>query len=190
MVTEKLIPYISNAMKDYWKLPAFTDYPGTALSYGDVAKRMIWLHRLFKACGLGKGSNIALAGKNCSAWATVWLSTVTYGATVVPILAAFSPEDTQHIVNHSDAALLFISKDKYDNIDEETLKGVKYIFALEDYRLLYSKGDSRKALSPILDEGITDFPVRRNNCTWKMYAAMTISPPSSIPAVPQVFPRG
>lgn len=158
MINEKLIPYIGGAIKEYWDLPAFTDYPGKALSYGDVARRITWMHKLFKACGVTRGTKIALAGKNCSAWATVWLSTVTFGATVVPILAAFSPEDTQHIVNHSDAMLLFISKDKYDAIDEDTLKGVKYIFALEDFRLLYSQGDNRKTVSPILDEGITGFP--------------------------------
>ncbi len=84
MINEKLIPYIGKAIKDYWDLPAFTDYPGTALSYGDVARRIVWLHRLLKACGVEKGTKIALAGKNCSAWATVWFSTVTYGATVVP----------------------------------------------------------------------------------------------------------
>ena len=42
-----------------------------------------------------------------------------YGATIVPILANFSPEDTQHIINHSDVELLFISRDKYDSLDCE-----------------------------------------------------------------------
>lgn len=158
MIDEKLIPYIRGAIKDYWDLPAFTDYPGKAISYGEVGRQIVWMHKLFKACGVVKGTKIAVTGKNCSAWATVWFSTVTYGATVVPILAAFSPEDTQHIVNHSDASLLFISKDKYDTIDEVMLKGVKYIFALEDFHLLYSQGDNRKAISSILDEGIKGFP--------------------------------
>ncbi len=54
--------------------------------------------------------------------------------------------------------LLFISKDKYDTIDEEMMKGVKYIFALEDYRPLFAQGDNHKAISPVLDEGITGFP--------------------------------
>jgi len=146
MITEKLIPTLVEAIKEYWDLPAFTDYPGTALSYGEVGARMLWLHRLFSACGIQKGSKVAVAGKNCSSWASVWLSTITYGASIVPILAAFSPEDTQHIVNHSDAELLFISRDKYDSIDTDQLKGIRYIFALEDFRLLDNKVDAAKEL--------------------------------------------
>lgn len=148
MIDEKLIPYLNNSLREYWTLPAFTDYPGTALRYGDVAKRLLWLHKLYQACGTVKGSKIALAGKNCSSWAIVWLSTVTYGAVIVPILAAFSPEDTQHIVHHSDAELLFISRDKYDSIDPENMRNIKYIFSLEDFKLLYAKTDTRQELIP------------------------------------------
>lgn len=150
MINEKLIPYLADAIKKYWDLPAFTDYPGDAQKYSDVGRRIMWMHRLFKACDSGKGSKIALAGKNCSSWATVWLSAISYGATIVPILAAFSPEDTQHIVNHSDSALLFISKDKFDSIDAEVLRKVKYIFALEDFRLLHNNVDNKKELIPAL----------------------------------------
>ncbi len=152
MITEKLIPTLVEAIKEHWNLPAFTDYPGPAVSYGEFAGRMLWLHRLFKACGINKGSKIALAGKNCSSWASVWLSAISYGGIIVPILAAFSPEDTQHIIHHSDAELLFISRDKYESIDPDSLKGVKYIFALENFSLLYSNGDSKKELIPPLEK--------------------------------------
>lgn len=158
MTNEKLIPCIAGAIRDYWDLPAFTDYPGIAQNYSAVARRMIWLHRLFKACGVVKGTKIALGGKNCSAWASVWLSTITYGATIVPILSAFSPEDTQHIVNHSDALLLFISKDKFDSIDADMLKGVKYVFSLENYNLLYAQADKKKELPPSLEQCLDDLP--------------------------------
>lgn len=152
MITEKLIPTLREAIKEYWDLPAFTDYPGTALSYKDVGARMLWLHSLFAACGIGKGSKVALAGKNCSSWASVWLSSITYGATIVPILAAFSPEDLQHIVNHSDAELMFISRDKFDSIDPDMLKGIKYIFALEDFSLLCNHADNKQELIPALKD--------------------------------------
>ncbi|MCB5264031.1 MAG: AMP-binding protein, partial [Candidatus Cloacimonadaceae bacterium] len=109
MIEEKLIVKLANSIREYWDLPALTDYPGPAMSYSEAAGRILWLHRIFKETGIKKGAKIALAGKNCSNWGLVWLSTVTYGATIVPILANFSPEDTQHIINHSDAELLFIS---------------------------------------------------------------------------------
>jgi long-chain acyl-CoA synthetase len=144
MIEEKLIPYFVDSIKEHWDLPAFTDYPGSALSYSEVAKRILWLHRIFKESGIKKGSTIALAGKNCSNWALVWLGTVTYGTTIVPILANFSPEDTQHIINHSDAELVFISKDKYDNIDGDQLKKVRIVFALDDFSILDHKREKKQ----------------------------------------------
>jgi len=152
MIDEKLIPYLVDSIKTYWNMPAFTDYPGPALNYSDVGKHLMWLHQLFKVCGLAKGGKVALAGKNSGNWAILWLSTVSYGGTIVPILANFSPEDTQHIVNHSEAEIFFVSRDKYDSIDAEQLRRVKYIFALDDFSLLYAKDESVKKLLKPLNE--------------------------------------
>lgn len=152
MIDEKLIPYLVNSMQTYWDLPAFTDYPGPALKYSDVARRISWLHQLYRSCGLAKGTKIALAGKNSSNWAVVWMSVVTYGGTIVPILYNFSPEDTQHIVNHSDADILFISREKYDSIDPEQLRKVNYVVSLDDYTVLVNRVDEGKQVIPQMHE--------------------------------------
>lgn len=146
MIEEKLIPYLSSAFKEFWDLPAFTDYPGPALKYSDVGKQVLWLHRLFQTCNISKGAKIALAGKNCSNWATLWLATVSYGATIVPILPNFSPEDTQHIINHSDAEVLFVSKDKYDALDASGLEKLRYAFGLEDFSLIFNHNGNKSEL--------------------------------------------
>lgn len=146
MISEKLIPIILDSIKTYWDNPAFTDYPGPSMTYGDVGKQIAWLHRLFKACGLEKGDKVALAGKNSSNWGVVWLASVSYGAVIVPILANFSADETQHIVNHSEAKLFFVSKDKNDSIDDDALSKCSYVFALENFSILYNKVDSKKEL--------------------------------------------
>ena len=152
MINEKLIPYLADSIKTYWDSPAFTDYPGEAKMYSEVGRQILWLHRLYKACGLSKGSRIALAGKNSSNWATVWLSAITYGATIVPILVNFSADELQHIVNHSEADVLFISKDKNDTIDDESLRSCKYIFSLDHFALLNNKVDKKTEILKPLKE--------------------------------------
>lgn len=152
MINEKLIPYLAESLKTYWDMPAFTDYPGPVLMYSEVGKQILWLHRLYKACGLSKGSRIALAGKNCSNWAIVWLSAITYGATIVPILVNFSADELQHIVNHSESDILFISRDKNDSIDDEALSACKYIFSLDDFSLLNNKVDKKTEIIKPLPE--------------------------------------
>jgi long-chain acyl-CoA synthetase len=150
MIKEKLIPYLIDSIVEFWDLPAFTNYPGDAINYSDVGRRVMWMHDLFAKIDLKKGDKVALAGKNCSNWAVVWLSAVTYGCTIVPILANFSEEDTQHIINHSDSVLLFMSKDKLESIDTEQLRKVKHIFSLDE---LKPEGDS----SEIDKHGFTAF---------------------------------
>jgi long-chain acyl-CoA synthetase len=142
MITEKLIPYLEKSFKEYWNLPAFTDYPGPFTTYREAAKRVIWMHKLFKYYGLQKQDKIALVGKNCTNWAIVWFASATYGLTVVPILYNFSPEDTQHIINHSDARLVFVSGEKYDAMDADQLKDIKAIYALESFTMLPYKETS------------------------------------------------
>lgn len=141
MITEKLIPYFDKSFKEYWNLPAFTDYPGPFTTYKEAAKKVIWMHKLFQAYGLKKQDKIALVGKNSTNWAVVWFASVSYGLTIVPVLYNFSPEDTQHIINHSDSRLVFISADKYDAIDAEQLKEIKAIYALESLTALPYKND-------------------------------------------------
>jgi len=142
MINEKLIPYLIESIHEFWDLPAFTDYPGEAISYAEVGRRVMWMHSLFKKAGIKKNDKIALVGKNCSNWGIAWLASVTHGCTIVPVLANFSPEDTQHIINHSDSVMLFISKDKFDSIDSEQLRKVRYILSLEDFKPINGSADT------------------------------------------------
>ncbi len=141
MIDKQMIPTLEGAVRKYWDFPAFTDYPGSAMSYSEVGKRMLWLHRLYESAGIKKGSKIALVGKNSSHWALVWIGTVAYGATIVPILPNFTPEETQHIVNHSDAEILFMNKSSYQNLDRDGMRKLKRVYALEDFELLCNGQD-------------------------------------------------
>ena len=38
-----------------------------------------------------------------------FMATVTYGATIVPVLQDFNPSDAANIIDHSDAILLFVA---------------------------------------------------------------------------------
>jgi long-chain acyl-CoA synthetase len=102
-----IIGMIENSIKQSWDMPAYTDY-GTPLTYtyGDVAKRIAALHLLYRDLGLKPGDKIALCDKNSTAWAVSFLSVLTYGAVVVPILPDFSQEQILNIFTHSDARLM------------------------------------------------------------------------------------
>ena len=53
------------------------------------------IHIAFKKLDIHKGEKIALCGSNSVNWALIYLSVVSYGAVVVPILVDFSKEDIE-----------------------------------------------------------------------------------------------
>ena len=111
MMKENLIKIYERSFIDNWELPALTDYnTGEKLTYGDFARNIAKLHLLFENCGVKQGDRIALIGKNIPNWVIVFMGTITYGAVIVPILQEFNPADPQHIINHSEATMLFLRK--------------------------------------------------------------------------------
>jgi long-chain acyl-CoA synthetase len=137
MITENFVPYLENAFKEFWDLPVFTDYGKETYTYAEAARKVIWLHKIFAQANLQKGDKITLSGKNSRNWAIVYLATVTYGTVIVPILANFSPEDIQHIINHSESKFAFLAKEIYDSIDETNLRDLETIVNLNDMTLLH-----------------------------------------------------
>ena len=99
--------YIEESIKKNWEMPALTDYKGSTYLYKDVARKIEKIHIMFEAAGLKKGDKVALCGRNSANWAVSFISVITYGAVVVPILHDFKPDNIHHIINHSEAKILF-----------------------------------------------------------------------------------
>ncbi|MEA3316336.1 MAG: AMP-binding protein [Bacteroidota bacterium] len=143
MLKENFINYIETSIKKNWELPALTDYKGQSYHFKDVARKIARIHIMFEECEVKKGDKIAIVGKNSANWGMTYLSIVTYGAVVVPILPDFHSNDIHHIVNHSDSVVLFVGDTIWDNLDESSMTKLRAIFSLTDFRLLI-EGDHEK----------------------------------------------
>ncbi|PKL92042.1 MAG: long-chain fatty acid--CoA ligase [Candidatus Goldiibacteriota bacterium HGW-Goldbacteria-1] len=98
-------------------LPAFSDYGKEPITYAQAAEKVAKMHESFSEAGLKKGDKIALAARNSTNWVLTYLSAITYGAVIVPILADFKPSEIQHIINHSDSVLLFASEEILEQLE-------------------------------------------------------------------------
>lgn len=115
-----------------WDLPALSEYgKNNTVTYGELAKEIAKTHLLFQSLGIKPGAKIALCGKDCADWVKVYMTTVTYGAVIVPILSEFNGLDITHIINHSEAELLFISDYLWEHIEPEKLLNVKAVISIE-----------------------------------------------------------
>ncbi|KAF5077988.1 Long-chain-fatty-acid--CoA ligase [anaerobic digester metagenome] len=137
MVDKSFVSLFEESIKQNWDLPAFTDYKGATLSYSDVARKIEKIHIIFEKTGIQKGDKIALIGRNSSTWAVAFMATVSYGAVLVPILHDFKPDNVHHIVNHSDARVLFTGEPIWENLNEKRMRGVKCIISLTDFSILH-----------------------------------------------------
>ena len=146
MLQENLIRIYEQSFRDNRELPALTDYfKKETFSYYEMAKEIAKLHLLFDQCGIQRGDKIALIGRNNPRWVIAYIATITYGAVIVPILQDFNPNDINHIINHSEAKLLFLGDAFWDVIDEDRVLGIKAAFSLTDYRCIFEREGDKVA---------------------------------------------
>ncbi len=126
------------SFKKHWDRPAISNYQGVTLHYRDVARRIEKLHIMFEECGLQKGDKVALCSRNQANWAVAFLSTMTYGAVPVPLLHEFKSSNIHHLVNHSEAKILFVDDVIWEGLTETEMPDLHAIIQVNTFKLLYA----------------------------------------------------
>lgn len=139
MLEEKFVEYLEQSIRKNFSLPALSNYKGETLTYGAVGTTILQMHTIFKKIGLKSGDKVALVGKSASNWAVIYLSVISYGAVIVPLLPEFKPEDLEKLVIHSEAALLFCDETIYEKLDPKGISGLKAVLSTNNYANLYAK---------------------------------------------------
>ena len=129
------------AFKKYWDRPAISNYQGVTLHYRDVARRIEKMHIMFEECGLQKGDKVAICSRNQANWAVAFLSAMTYGAVPVPLLHEFKSSNIHHLVNHSEAKILFVDDVIWEGLSEGEMPDLHAIIQVNTFKLLYAKDE-------------------------------------------------
>lgn len=138
MIQENFIKLYEQAFKEHWEQPALSDFfDKRTLTYGELARKIAYIHSIFRKYNIQKGDKVSLVGRNSSEWCATYLATITYGAVIVPILQDFHIDDIIHIVNHSESTLLFTDNRTWENIEENQINNVHAVYALQDLKCLY-----------------------------------------------------
>ena len=133
------IKIYEQSFREHWQLPVLSEYgKNNTVTYGEFAEEIAKIHLLFETIGLQQGEKVALCGKDSAAWVKIYMATVTYGAVIVPILSEFNSNDIIHIINHSEAELLFISDHLWEHMEPDKLLNVKAVISLETQKSLHS----------------------------------------------------
>ena len=140
------------AFKKNWDRPAISNYQGITLHYRDVARRIEKMHIMFDECGLQKGDKVAICSRNQANWAVAFLSAMTYGAVPVPLLHEFKSNNIHHLVNHSEARILFVDDVIWEGLSETEMPDLQAIIQVNTFKLLYAKDEKITSAREHLNE--------------------------------------
>lgn len=143
MVDKNLIGLYEAGFVKHWDQPALSNWGANTFRYCDVAERIARLHAIYERLGVAPGDKIALMGKDSAEWCVIFLSSITYGAVIVPILPEFAPADAAGIIAHSEAKILFTTPEHYANLSQHPMPEVRYVLQVQ-------------ALAPIAEAGLED----------------------------------
>ena len=141
MLEKTFVSYLTESIVNNWEITALTDYKGESFTYGEIGVLVIRFHKLFESFGIQQGDKIAIIGKNSARWGILYISIVTYGAVVVPILPDFKSDDLKRIIDHSDSVLLFASDKMMERIDCTEVKKLQGVLKINDFSLLKCYSD-------------------------------------------------
>lgn len=99
------------------------------------------MHILLTQCGIKQGDKIAICGRNSANWTATFLGIITYGAVAVPILHEFKADNIHNIVNHSEARLLVVGDQVWENLNEANMPNLEGIIELKDFDLVFSRSE-------------------------------------------------
>ena len=140
-IQDSFIQLVEESIRANWDRDALTDYKGATLQYKDVARKIKKMHILFEHAGIRKGDKIALCGRNSANWTATFLGIVTYGAVAVPILHEFKADNVHHIVNHSEARMLFVGDQVWEEYNEAAMPNLEGIIELKNFDLVVSRSE-------------------------------------------------
>lgn len=114
--------------------PALSFFEGDVYNYKDVLERTEALSAFLVAKGFRPGDRIALYSSNQPNWGIVYMAAVRIGAVIVPILPDFTAEEMLSIVEHSQAGILFHSRQMEEKVKDSTLEKLELdsLFPLAD----------------------------------------------------------
>ena len=127
------------SFRDNWDRPALSNYQGVTLHFRDVARRIAKMHIMYEQCGLVRGDKVAICSRNQANWGVAFLSALTYGAVPVPILHEFKAGNIHHLVNHSEAKILFVDDVVWEGLSEGEMPNLQAVVQINTFHLLYAR---------------------------------------------------
>ena len=139
------------ACRKFWNKPALNNIGGETFNYAQMATQIEKFHLVFEKLGFKKGDRIAICAQNGARWGMAYLAVNTYETVIVPILADFTPDSVNHLVNHSESIALFTNAAKWKKLDITRMPLLKLVIDVDTWKTLWVADDSVQAVYDEMD---------------------------------------
>ncbi len=147
---------LQDATRKFWNKPALNNIGGETFDYAQMATQIEKFHLVFEKLGFKKGDKIAICAQNGARWGMAYLAVNTYETVIVPILADFTPDSVNHLVNHSESIALFTNEAKWKKLDIAKMPLLKLVIDVDTWKTLWTADDTVQAVYDQMDALFAD----------------------------------
>lgn len=122
----------------YASRPALAFIGEKPFTYAELGGHVEELKNMLYLNGIRKGDHVVILGASSPQWAVAFLAVTTSGAIAVPILDAFPESDIDHIIWHSEATAVFISRSLYESLQLTSLEKMPLVICLDNNEIYSS----------------------------------------------------
>ena len=165
-MTKNYLDILAETIRNNWDQPALTDFyltedgkaqdtsRGNHYTYGEMYAEICRVADLLTNLGLQKGDHIAICGANSAHWVIAYLAIAKMQGVSVTIMHSLQPDQIAQMIDFSDAKALFVDKELWRGLKEQSLPQIQSVIALEEWCVL--KGENLSL--PYREESEVGFP--------------------------------
>lgn len=165
-MAECYLDILAETIRNNWNQPALTDFyltedgnaqdtsRGNHYTYGEMYAEIVQVTDLLSNLGVRKGDHIAICGANSAHWVIAYLAIAKMQGVSVTVMHSLQPDEIARLVDFSDAKALFVDRELWPELKEQSLSQVESVIALEEWMVL--RGE--KISLPFGEEKEVGFP--------------------------------
>jgi len=136
--------------------PALSFVGQKPITYAELNEKVQEVSKFLHNEGVASGDRVAILSQNMPNWGLAFLAITTMGAIAVPILPEFRPNQVHHILRHSGAKVIFVSKQLYERLENGEFNELTTVILIDDFTLIPLATNFDK-LQEVLNSGRKEF---------------------------------
>lgn len=125
---------------------------GAGYTYGEFHAKAYETAALLSRYGLRKGDMVGLLSQNMPNWGVAYFATAAFGMISVPMLPDFSESEIKHILKHSEARALFVSRKLLHKVLPKAMDRLETVICLDDFSIIKGEPLASAAPAPLPSE--------------------------------------